>query len=59
MSAYYRRTEPKRLSDGALLIQSEQSSHAKEYEEKGDEILPNYYKNYFLLRDLIITHLEK
>ncbi|HEY0458102.1 MAG TPA: hypothetical protein VGC97_03050 [Pyrinomonadaceae bacterium] len=59
MSAYYRSAEPKKLSGGYILIESEQSSYAKEYKAKADEILPNYHKNFFTLRDLMLEHLEK
>lgn len=59
MSSYYRSAEPKKLSDGYNLIESEQSSHTKEFRAKGDQLLPNYHKSFFSLRDLMLEHLEK
>jgi hypothetical protein len=59
MSAYARSAEPKRIDDKHILLESELSSHAKDYESKADELYPIYQKNFTTLKNLMIEHLEK
>ena len=59
MSAYSKSAEPRRIDEKHILVQSEISSHAKEFQRKAEDMLPDYQKHFEELKSLMINHLEK